>query len=115
MDVRFSMHRYLADQLTPFHSSSLSPSSTRTAKRLSLYGCGLVVINPPYLLDHLLTSPHLPFLSTALASEEEPAEFGVHWLNPEVTRERAVGLAELEEAENEGKSGGTQRPPISLT
>ena len=52
-------------------------------KRTSLYGCGLIIVNPPYQLDTVLSSSLLPFLSTALASPQAPADFSVQWLNGE--------------------------------
>ncbi len=110
LDVRFSMQSFLADQLptstspspvspTPSvdssdvsmtssfpRSASSFPSPTasrmRVEKRLSLYGCGLVLINPPYLLDSLLEAETLPFLSAALTSANAPAEYSLKWLNP---------------------------------
>ena len=100
LDVRFSLQTFLADQLTPLVSSQSAPSvdsadsltssfprgsassRSRQPKRLSLYGCGVLLINPPYLLDALLSRELLPFLSTVLASQQAPADFAVQWLTP---------------------------------
>ena len=68
-----------------------------------MYGCGLVVINPPHLLDAVLSSSLLPFLSTALASPTAPADFAVEWLNPELT---CAGNAEREGGQEKASSTG---------
>ena len=73
-------------------------------RRVSLYGCGLVLINPPQLLPELLSSSLLPFLATQLASSEAPAHYAVDWLNAE----SAGGLRAETASGGKGRSSDTQ-------
>ena len=81
LDVRFSLHAHLAGCLDrPSSDVTSRTDGGRVSERVSLYGCGVLLVNPPYLLDSILSSSLLPFLSRALASSRSPAEFSVRWL-----------------------------------
>ena len=84
LDVRFSLYSHMADRLSSrggdMQSGTSGSGGERASERVSLYGCGLLLVNPPYLLDSLLSSSLLPFLSRALGSSRSPADFSVRWL-----------------------------------
>lgn len=82
LDVRFSLYNHMADRLASSGGSGGGGSGgERVSERVSLYGCGVLLVNPPYLLDSLLSSSLLPFLSRTLASSRLPADFSVRWLS----------------------------------
>ena len=84
LDVRFSLYSHMADRLAGrgggVQSGAGSGGSGRVSERVSLYGCGVLLVNPPYLLDSLLSSSLLPFLSRTLGTPRSPADFSVRWL-----------------------------------
>ena len=114
LHVRFSLRNFLADRLPSSANSSSSSSqqpglsSVRQPRRTSLYGCGLLIVNPPHLLQPLLSSSLLPFLSTALASEQTPADWSVDWLVGEEQRREEEDVTQTAAAAEEAASQSQQ-------
>ena len=98
LDVRFSLYSHMADRLggrgADVHNEASNTGGGRMCERVSLYGCGVLLINPPYLLDSLLSTSLLPFLSRALASSRSPADFSVRWLTPQLQQSTYGSVAQ---------------------
>jgi len=102
LDVRFSLHSHMADRLSSGAGGSGS-GGERVRERVSLYGCGVLLANPPYLLDSLLSTSLLPFLSRALGSSRSPADFSVRWLTAQ-RKAAGSGAQEDEDGDVDGSA-----------